>query len=203
MRTRLSSLHTLPLWRKYLAVTVWSLAVVAALAGSWAGYLRLTGNIHEVEAGKVYRSGQLWPSQLSRLLRDKGIRTVINLRGENPDHAWYNDELKVTRAAGVRHISLPMSANREPNDALLASLIEALRTAEQPVLIHCEAGADRTGLASALYKLLALHESPQLADGQLSFRFGHFPWLTSRTGAMDRTFWRVVSQQRLPAASDQ
>lgn len=198
MRNRLAAFRQFPLWRKGLAVAVWSLVGVAALGGSWAGYLRLTGNIHEVEAGKVYRSGQLWPSQLSSLLREKGIRTVINLRGENPDRAWYTDELQVTKAAGVRHISVPMSANREPSDAVLVALIDTLGTAQQPVLIHCEAGADRTGLASALYKLTVQHQSPQEADGQLSFWYGHFPWLTSRTGAMDRTFWKVVDRGKLP-----
>lgn len=195
IRKRMSAFRQFPLWRKGLAVIVWPLVIVAALGGSWAGYLRLTGNIHEVEAGKVYRSGQLGPSQLSSLLRDKGIRTVINLRGENPDRAWYTDELQVAKAASVRHISLPMSANREPDDVLVATLIDSLRTAELPVLIHCEAGADRSGLASALYKLTVQHKSPQEADGQLSFWYGHFPWLTSRTGAMDRTFWKVVRQQ--------
>ena len=198
IRNRLAAYRQFALWRKGLAVAVWPLVIVAALGGSWAGYLRLTGNIHEVEAGKVYRSGQLWPSQLSSLLRDKGIRTVINLRGENPDRAWYVDELQVAKAAGVHHISLPMSANREPNDALLATLIDTLSTAELPVLIHCEAGADRSGLASALYKFTVQHKTPQEADGQLSFWYGHFPWLTSRTGAMDRTFWRVVHQKAWP-----
>jgi protein tyrosine/serine phosphatase len=198
IRNRLAVYRQFPLWRKGLAVTVWPLVIVVALGGSWAGYLRLTGNIHEVEVGKVYRSGQLWPSQLSSLLRVKGIRTVINLRGENPDRAWYVDELQVAKAAGVRHISLPMSANREPNDALLATLIDTLSTAELPVLIHCEAGADRSGLASALYKFTVQHKTPQEADGQLSFWYGHFPWLTSRTGAMDRTFWRVVHQKAWP-----
>ena len=198
MRNRLDAYRQFPLCRKGLAVTVWSLVLVAALSGSCAGYLRLTGNIHDVESGKVYRSGQLWPSQLSSLLREKGIRTVINLRGENPDRAWYNDELLVAKTAGVRHISLPMSANREPNDALLATLINTLATAELPVLIHCEAGADRSGLASALYKLTVQHTAPLEADRQLSFWYGHFPWLTSRTGAMDRTFWKVVNRGQVP-----
>ena len=195
MRNRFNAFLQFPLWRKGLTVAVWSLMSVAALGGSWAVYLRLTGNIHEVDAGKVYRSGQLWPLQLSSLLRKKGIRTVINLRGENPDRAWYTDELQVAKAAGVRHISLPMSANREPDNALLATLIDTLGAVELPVLIHCEAGADRSGLASALYKLTVQHKSPQESDGQLSFWYGHFPWLTSRTGAMDRTFWRVVHQK--------
>lgn len=182
-----------PLWRQALAIILMTVGAVAAGAGAWAGYLRVTGNIHEVEPGRVYRSGQLWPTQLATLLHDKGIRTVINLRGENPGRAWYDDEIRVTEAAGVRHVSLPMSANVEPSEELLARLIATLGSAPQPLLIHCEAGADRSGLASALFKLINKEQSPAEADQQLSFRYGHFPWLTSRTGAMDRTFWRVAN----------
>jgi protein tyrosine/serine phosphatase len=87
-----------------------------------------------------------------------------------------------------------MSANREPNEALLTRLIETLRTVEMPVVIHCEGGADRTGLAAALYELLVMGRSAEVASAQLSFRYGHFPWLTSRTGAMDATFWRVAAE---------
>ena len=191
-RLRWKPFRSYPLWRRALAVVLIAVGVVAAGAGGWAGYLRVTGNIHEVEPGRVYRSGQLWPSQLSSLLQEKGIRTVINLRGENPGRSWYDDEIHVTEAAGVRHVSLPMSANVEPSPELLARLIDTLGSAQQPMLIHCEAGADRSGLASALYQLINKGQSPAEADRQLSFRYGHFPWLTSRTGAMDRTFWRVV-----------
>lgn len=190
----MSGFRTWPLWRSVLVLAVSVVGLAAAGAGGWAGYLRLTGNVHEIEAGRAYRSGQLSPSQLEALLHDKQIRTVINLRGENAGRPWYDGEVAVTRAAGARHVSLPMSANVEPNETLLAALIEVLGSAERPLLIHCEAGADRSGLASALYSLLNMRRPAAEADGQLSFRYGHFPWLTSRTGAMDRTFWRVASQ---------
>jgi protein tyrosine/serine phosphatase len=162
--------------------------------GGWAGYLRASGNIHEIEPGAVFRTAQLSRAQLSSLLQDKHVRTVVNLRGPNPGRSWYDDELAATTRAGVRYVSLPMSANREPNEALLTRLIETLRTVEMPVVIHCEGGADRTGLAAALYELLVMGRSAEVASAQLSFRYGHFPWLTSRTGAMDATFWRVAAE---------
>ena len=194
LRTRLrwKPFRSYPLWRQALAAALIAVGTVAAGAGGWAGYLRLSGNIHAVEPGRVYRSGQLWPAQLADLMRDKGIRTVINLRGAHPGQPWYDDEIRVTEAAGARHVSLPMSANAEPGAELLARLTAVLGSAEQPMLIHCEAGADRTGLAAALFQLVHNGRSPAEADRQLSFRYGHFPWLTSRTGAMDRTFWRVA-----------
>jgi protein tyrosine phosphatase (PTP) superfamily phosphohydrolase (DUF442 family) len=180
-------------WRHALTAIVLAVAVSAGGAGGWAGYLRLTGNIHEVERGMVYRSGQLGANQLATLIRAHHIRTVVSLRGENPGQSWYDAEVATTAAAGVKLVSLPMSADNEPGEALLASLLQVLATAERPLLIHCEAGADRTGLAAALYELVNMRQPPERADAQLSFRYGHFPWLTSRTGAMDRTFWRVAS----------
>lgn len=166
----------------------------AAIIGAWVGTLRITGNINEVEPGLVYRSGQLWPSQLSHLIKEKRIRTVINLRGVNTGSQWYDDEVEVTRSSGVEHRSIPMSANREPSPEILAKLIETMKTAQHPILIHCEAGADRSGLASALYQYVLQKKTSEVSVGQLSLWYGHFPWLTSRTGAMDRTFWRVVNQ---------
>ena len=47
---------------------------------------------------------------------------------------------------------------------------QLLREAPKPVLVHCEGGADRTGLAAALYLAAAGH--PAQADGQLSVRYG-------------------------------
>lgn len=84
----------------------------------------------------------------------------------------------------------------------MTQLTGLLRDSPRPVLIHCEAGADRSGVASALYKLLVAKRPVQEASEQLSFRYGHFPWLTSRTAAMDRTFDRVASQPLLTQAAD-
>ena len=186
-------LWTGPPWRRVVSAGAAIVLTVAVSMGAWAGYLRLTGNVHEVEPGAVYRSGQLDAAQLSALIQEKQIKTVINLRGANPGRQWYDDEVATTRRTGAEHVSLRMSANSEPDDALTAELIDVLRTAKKPYLIHCEGGADRTGLASALYERLIMNRPATQADAQLSFRYGHFPWLTSRSGAMDRTYWRIAT----------
>jgi len=186
-----------PSWRRRATNGVASvmLACIVAPAG-WAGYLRLSGNIHTVDPDVAYRSAQLTPAQLADLVRDKHLRAVINLRGASPGSRWYDDELAVTTQAGVQHFDLHLSANAEPNDSLLAQLRRFLRDVPRPFLLHCEGGADRSGLASALYELDVLGFAPEVADNQLTFRYGHFPWLTSKTGAMDRTFWRVADARR-------
>lgn len=173
------------------------IALAVSSGGAWAGYLQLTGNIHQVQPG-VYRSKQLEAGTLATFVREKGIRTVLNLRGNGGDEAWYVAEGHAVTSAGARLVDLQMSANNEPDDARLRQLVATLRTVEKPVLVHCNGGADRTGLASALYELLVAGKSAEEAAGQLSFRYGHFPWLGSETIAMDRAFWRVARGEVTP-----
>lgn len=178
-------------WLKRFGQTI---AVIAALTGGWAGYLRLSGNFHPIEDGAAYRSGQLSGDQFIERIRANGIRTIINLRGNNAGRGWYDDEIKASTAAGVAHIDFPISSGRELTEAQIAQLTGHLRTAARPILIHCEAGSDRTGLTAALYQLVIAGKSAAEASQQLSFRYGHFPWLGSSTIAMDNTFERVAAQ---------
>ena len=66
-----------------------TIAVAAAAPASYAGYLQLSGNVHTVENATVYRSGQLNATDLDALIDSTGIRLILNLRGANPDVAWY------------------------------------------------------------------------------------------------------------------
>ena len=66
-----------------LKCAVLTVGLFAASAGSWAGYLRLSGNFHAVEEGVIYRSAQLSGDDFQNRIRTYGIRTIINLRGEN------------------------------------------------------------------------------------------------------------------------
>jgi protein tyrosine/serine phosphatase len=163
-----------------------------AAAGGWAGWLRLTGNIHEIEPG-IYRSAQLSPERLSAFVQAHHIKTVLNLRGESPGSRWYDAEVDAVHRTSAQLITVRMSANHEPDPATLMALVETLRSAPTPLLLHCNGGADRSGLAAALYELTVMHRPEAIADTQLSFRYGHFPWLTSHTGAMDRTFEQIAA----------
>jgi protein tyrosine/serine phosphatase len=178
-------------FRRALLAAALLLSPVIALGG-WAIGVRATGNVHQVEPNQLYRSAQLSGPFLNDVIDHYGIRTVINLRGRNPDVSWYREEMGVTTRKGVTHIDIEMSASKEPDPATIDRLVEAFKTAPKPILVHCEGGADRSGLASAIYELLIAHKSSSEAGRQLSFFYGHFPWLTSKTGAMDHTFERIV-----------
>lgn len=189
----ISNFPLLSLFLKLIAWVFASICVVAAPLLIYAGAIQLVGNIDTVEPGKVYRSATLSADALTTLIRDKHIRTVINLRGANPNQSWYQDDVRVTASEHVRLIDLAMSAIHEPGPELLATLSDTLKSSEEPILIHCSSGSDRTGLASAMYELQVMGKPASVARRQLSFYWGHFPWLGSPTIAMDRAFDKVVA----------
>lgn len=129
-------------------------------------------NFHRLDA-QVWRSNHPSPKML-RQLRDKaGLRTVVNLRGK-ASHAAYLFEREACETLGLEMIDLHMSAHHPPPRASLIRLLEIFRTAERPMLIHCKSGADRTGLAAALYLHIIKGMPLEKARRQLHWRFLHF-----------------------------
>jgi len=58
----------------------------------------------------------------------------------------------------------------------LLTLIDFFDHCQYPLLIHCKAGADRTGLASALYLMMQQDEPPGQAIRALTIYHGHIPF---------------------------
>lgn len=166
------------------------LAVAAISIGGSAflGIQYLDGNFHQVVAGELYRSGQPTAERIAQYVHEKGIKTIINLRGSNPKVPWYEAEVAESARLGVTHIDFAMSAKRELTYAQAGELLQLLRNAPKPILIHCEGGADRTGLASALYLAGIKRSGEESAESQMSLRFGHIALPFLGAYAMDRTF---------------
>ncbi|OYW32711.1 MAG: protein tyrosine phosphatase [Rhizobiales bacterium 24-66-13] len=159
-----------------------------ALGAAYLGAIQLTGNFATVVPHEVYRSAQPTPKLISEYVAAHGIRTIINLRGANMGNAWYDAEISEAHRLNVTHLDFRMSARRELSLPEVRALIHLMETAEKPILIHCQAGSDRTGLASALY-LAAIKKADEAeAEGQLSIRYGHFSLPFIPEYAMDRTF---------------
>lgn len=154
------------------------------------------GNFAVVSAQQVYRSRQLTGPELTTAIAQHGIKSILNLRGENQGSRWYQEEVSVTRARGVQMANYSLSANRTLTPMEVAELLTLMRTLPKPMLIHCHSGADRTGLAAALYLSEVEGASPQVASKQLSVMYGHMPAvLGAKSRAMDDTFWRVVNHE--------
>ena len=162
-------------FRRHPVKTAVILLLLIAMASCWV-FRRpwFLGNLAVVDAGRVIRSAQP-TAQLPDLIRDYRLRSILNLRGGNPSDWWYDAEVKASHASGVLFYDLPMSATRRPTRRELLVLIDTLKSCPYPLLIHCKSGADRTGLASALYRMIHRREPPNQAEGAFSLEFGHIP----------------------------
>jgi protein tyrosine phosphatase (PTP) superfamily phosphohydrolase (DUF442 family) len=159
-------------WRRFLLLAAAALLVTAGV-GIW-GFLG--ENFHTVLPGLVYRSGQLSPAGLHDRILQCRLRCVLNLRGANQGEEWYDEECEQTRLEGIRHYDLPTDSEYPPEPADLRELIAVLDQCERPLLIHCQSGIDRTGVAAAVCVLLSKDGSPALARAQLGLLYGGLPW---------------------------
>ncbi|MBO0662726.1 tyrosine-protein phosphatase [Jiella sp. MQZ9-1] len=181
--------------RNLAAMALGIVAVLTGLVLANALYIHLSGNIHTVEAGRLYRSGTLSPDSLQTLIREKGIRTIVNLRGDEGQE-WWNRERDVAAKNGVDFLSFHLSAKDIPTMRRMNEIAFVLRNAPEPILVHCNSGADRSGLVSALFEYVVSGKSAATSDRQLSILYGHFPWLGSRTVAMDEAFADYVADHQ-------
>ena len=164
---------------------------VAAVTGAYLLGIQMTGNLGAVVAGEVYRSNQPTPARLEAYEKTYGIRSVINLRGGSQGEDWYDQELATSKALDIRHYDFPMSDREELSQDRAIQLVALMEKAEKPMLIHCKAGADRTGLASALYMAKIAGSSERDAEAQIGIRFGHISVPVSPSYAMDSTFEKL------------
>lgn len=149
-------------------------------------YTQERDNFHPITHGEAYRSAQLSRDELEYYIEQYNIKSVLNLRGENPGSSWYKEEKVTCAKHNVIHFDIPLSAYREPDIAEVKKLVEVFKIASRPILIHCQAGADRSGLAAAMWKVIVDGVPKSEAAKQLSLLYGHIP--IGKTSALDHFF---------------
>jgi protein tyrosine/serine phosphatase len=177
---------------RWMKVGIIATGIIAGSVGSYWGLVQYDGNFHTVTEGTLYRSAQLSKDGLQTVVRDHGIRSILNLRGAHPGQSWYDDEIVASKVLNVAHYDYGLSARRVVTGKQIDEILEIIRNAPKPLLVHCKSGADRSGLVAALYRFADEHTSADEADRQLSLVYGHFPYLMSQTKAMDDSFWAFV-----------
>src|SRR5262245_7226018 len=165
----------------------WGVLAGAFLAfGAEAATILVGRNFHTLIPGRVYRCAQPSPSDLQRYVAKYGIKTVLNLRGCCSTMDWYVEEGRATAAANIAQEDITFSAGRLPAPQEIRRLVEVLDRAAYPILVHCRRGVDRTGLTSAVAKLLYDNATLKVARKELGLCHAHIP--LGRTEAMLRFF---------------
>lgn len=116
--------------------------------GYWATVVDQSVNLYQVDK-KLFRSEQLSAKDYP-LLKQHDVRTIVNLRFFDR-----NDDQEAFGETGIKLVNTPLiSWSISPQE--VADVLWQIRQAQQTggVLVHCYHGADRTGLISAMYRVI-------------------------------------------------
>ena len=154
------------------------------------GFLRtLYDNSHEIAPGRMWRTFQPSPKHLQRWA-ERGVKTVINLRGPKPTGQLFLEEEACTEL-GLSLINIRVYSREAPSKEILHGARKLFDEIEYPAIMHCKSGADRAGVMATLF--LFFHEGVPLDEAldQLSFKYGHVK--AGKTGVIDAAFARYLA----------
>ncbi len=154
-------------------------------------------NTHEISSGKMWRTYQPSPADLKKW-KDKGVKTVINLRGDNPSGFFFLEE-DACKKLGLKLINFRVYSREAPSNEILHGARKLFDEVEYPAIMHCKSGADRAGMMSVLY--LFFHEGRPLDETlqQLSFKYGHVK--QGKTGVIDYAFEQYLEHAKATGKS--
>ena len=147
-------------------------------------------NAHQVGPDLI-RTNQPWPFQLRRW-RDRGVRTVINLRGGGYMTGAYVLEREACARLGLTLVDFAVASRDAPSAKQVRGAKTLFETIAYPALMHCKSGADRAGLMSVLYAHFHLGMPlRQAIRRELSLRTLHVRH--GKTGVLDYMFQRYFA----------
>ena len=138
-------------------------------AAQWAEPMQVQGlpNLYKV-CDNLYRGAQPTTGGFEEL-KKLGVRTVIDLRESDGNQARMAE-------LGLTYEHIPMTAFRVKDDHVVQFLRIAGDPGRAPIFVHCQRGADRTGLMCAIYRIAFQGWTKEQAIAEMTqggFRFNH------------------------------
>jgi protein tyrosine/serine phosphatase len=162
-----------------VAIIVTVFLVIGGLV-AWNNGLRdglFPKNFGIVEPGQLYRSGQISHWQIEKTLKNNNIKVIVALSAHGGKQADLDAETKAVSDLGIDREVFALGGDGTGNIAHYADAIAKIDQAKRqgkPVLVHCIAGAQRTGGVIATYQMLVEHKPPEEAFAQMR-EYGHDP----------------------------
>jgi protein tyrosine phosphatase (PTP) superfamily phosphohydrolase (DUF442 family) len=128
-----------------------------------------------VVSDQLYRGAQPDESGFAELAR-RGIAIVVNFRHESGRIAR---ERTLVERLGMHYVSIPWRGHDDPNPVQVAQFLRLLRdNPQRKVFVHCQRGAERTGVMVACYRISREQWIPEQAQAEMEAfgfrrRFAH------------------------------
>jgi protein tyrosine/serine phosphatase len=153
-------------------------------------YLRLGfSNAHWI-SDELVRTNQPWPFQL-KAWADRGVRTVINLRG-GFQTSFRALEVEACARLGLELVDFVVASRDVPTRGQVLGARRLFETVRYPALMHCKSGADRAGIMAVFYKHFRQGQPIREALKQLSPKYLHVR--AGLTGVLDYVFERYLRE---------
>lgn len=165
----------------YRRLIVSGLAALVVIAGALTGWELVlkdrlaTKHWGVVEQGLIYRSGRLPLDRAQATLANHHIRVLIDLTENKPGNRFQLKERAAAKALGIEYHNFPLIGDGTGDIRSYAQAIAVMHQARhegKPVLVHCAAGAQRTGGVVAAYRVLVERKSPDEVRAELK----HYGW---------------------------
>lgn len=121
-------------------------------------------NFHQVSPS-LFRSAQPLAQGLMNANQERYFKTIVSLRAGYPDAA-------IVPPTNVNYVQIEFNTWDVKDEHVIEFLKIATNPSNQPVLLHCQHGADRTGMMSAIYRIVV--EGWSKTDAIAEMRQGGF-----------------------------
>jgi tyrosine-protein phosphatase SIW14 len=177
-RIESAAMNRAPRTRPIASTVLLVAIIVAGLAVLWHKQVRdhlIPRNFGVVEEGVLYRSGRLTPRATRLVVERHAIKTIVDLGAYDKDPDLEEQARRTAEALGVTRYVFPLHGDGTGNpNAYVAALRVITDPANQPVLVHCSAGAERTSGCVMLYEK-AVHGRAFAETYPLMTRHKHDP----------------------------
>jgi protein tyrosine/serine phosphatase len=156
-------------WKFFLAAAL----VISAFCLLWTFVLRdrfIVKKWGVIVPGVAFRSGQISQHLVKQTLQSHSIQHIICMTSPDLEDADQQAELQASADLNTDFVYLPLNGRGvgkvEHFTGAVTRLAKNIQL-QEPVLVHCHAGAQRTGGVVAAYRLLIENRSPEFVVDEL------------------------------------